>query len=465
MASRSLQTQMAGVEVAGQNLANVNTTGYSRQRVVISSAPDLQTSAGPEGTGANVTSIQQVVSSLLNSQIQTQASASGYANAQQTAYQTAQNGLDEFLNGSGATASTSAAGASTSDSGLSGQLTSLFNAFSSLATSPSASSQQAVVGAAQNLATTFNNISSQLGTASADEDQSVSNDVASANTLLSNIAGLNTEIVAAQGSGGNANDLLDQREQDLENLSGLTSITTSTNTNGAVNVSIGGQTLVSGNKVSDTLQTYTAGNGHLLVQTASGGVQLTLSGGTIQGAIDARDGTLATMQGNIDSLASNLITAVNTIQNNGYNSAGGSGNTFFTGTNAGNIGVSYALSNNPGLIQVSSSPTTGGDTSLALQISQLAGTAQSGLNNQTFGDYYDATVAELGTALSDANTQVTNQTAVTNMLATQRGAVSGVSTDEEMTNLMTFQRAYEASAQLVTTINTMMGDTLAMKTS
>ena len=136
MASRSLQTQMTGVEVTGQNLANVNTTGYSRQRVLISSAPDLTTGVGPEGTGANVTSIQQVVSNLLNSQIQTQASSSGYSTAQQTAYQTAQNGLDEFLNGSGATASTSAAGASTSDSGLSGQLTSLFNAFSSLATSP-----------------------------------------------------------------------------------------------------------------------------------------------------------------------------------------------------------------------------------------------------------------------------------------------------------------------------------------
>jgi flagellar hook-associated protein 1 FlgK len=71
----------------------------------------------------------------------------------------------------------------------------------------------------------------------------------------------------------------------------------------------------------------------------------------------------------------------------------------------------------------------------------------------------------LGTALDDANTQVTNQTAVTNMLSTQRSSVSGVNVDEEMTNMMTFQRAYEASAQLVTTVNTLLGDTLAMKTS
>ena len=185
----------------------------------------------------------------------------------------------------------------------------------------------------------------------------------------------------------------------------------------------------------------------------------------MQGTIDARDGTLATMQNQVDSLATNLITAVNTIQNSGYNSTGGTGNTFFTGTNAATISVNATLVNNPALIQISASATDGGDTSLASQIAQLADTAQTGLNNQTFGDYYGTTVAGLGNALSDANTQVSNQPAVSNMLATQRGSVSGVNVDEEMTNMMTFQRAYEASAQVATTVNTMLGDTLAMKTS
>ena len=98
-------------------------------------------------------------------------------------------------------------------------------------------------------------------------------------------------------------------------------------------------------------------------------------------------------------------------------------------------------------------------------LASLGSTAQAALGNQTFNDNYDATVAALGDSLQTANTQVTNQTAVTQMLSTQRSSVSGVSVDEEMTNLMTYQRAYEASAQLVTTLNTLMGDTLAMKTS
>jgi flagellar hook-associated protein 1 FlgK len=465
LAARSLQTQMTGVEVSGQNLANVNTTGYSRQRVQIATSPDVATGIGPEGTGANATDIQQIVSNLLNSQIQSQGSTSGYWNAQQTALQSAQNGLNEFLNGSGATASTSSTSSTTTDSGLSGQLTSLFNAFSSLAAAPSESTQQAVVGAAQQVATSFNQISTQLGNVKTALNSSLKDNVASANTLLTDIAGLNQQIATAQFSGGNANDLSDQREQDLENLSQLTNIATSTGTNGAVNVTIGGQTLVSGYTLNDTLQTYDPGNGSLLVQTATGGVPLTLTGGSMQGTLDARDGTLATLQTHVDSLASNLITAVNTIQNGGFNSAGGTGTSFFTGSSAATISVNAALANNPALIQISSSATASGDSSLALQISQLAATPQTGLNHQTFGDYYGTTVAGLGDALSTANTQVTDQTAVTNMLATQRGSISGVNTDEEMTNLMSFQRAYEASAQLVTTINTLMGDTLAMKTS
>ena len=99
------------------------------------------------------------------------------------------------------------------------------------------------------------------------------------------------------------------------------------------------------------------------------------------------------------------------------------------------------------------------------RLAQLGATTQSALGNQTFSDNYGASVGTLGDALQTANTQVTNQKAVTQMLATQVSSVSGVSVDEEMTNLMSYQRAYEASAQLVTTLNTMMSDTLAMKNS
>ena len=455
---------MTGVEVAGQNLANVNTTGYSRQSVNIQTSPDITTGIGSEGTGANAASIQQIVNTLLNSQVQGQQSTGGYWNGQQSALQSAQNALDEFLNGASSTSSTSSA-ASDSSTGLASQLSGLFSQFSAVATAPtSTTARQALVGQAQTLATTFNNVSTQLGSLKASLNSSLSDNVDSANKLLSGIATLNQQISAAEFSGGTANDLRDAREQDLENLSQLTNITTSTETNGSVDVSIGGQALVTGYKVSDTLQTYDAGGGQMLVQTAAGGQPLTLTGGSMQGTIDARDGTLATLQNNVNTLAGTLITQVNGIYTGGYSTTGSTGGNFFDGTDAATITVNAALAANPNLLQSSGSATAAGDNTVALQLAQLGSTAQAALGNQTFNDNYDAAVAALGDSLQTANTQVTNQTAVTQMLTTQRSSVSGVSVDEEMTNLMAYQRAYEASAKLVSTVDTLMGDTLAMKT-
>ncbi len=462
-----MQAEMTGVNVAGQNLANVSTTGYTRQTVDIETSPSISTEFGSQGTGADVVAIQQAVNTLLNGQIQTQQSASGYWTAQQSALQSAETSLDEFLNGTAATSTTS--GNSTTDTGLSGQLTGLFNAFQAVATSPtSIPARQALVSQAQTLATTFNQIDSQLDATKTSLNTSLTDGVSSANTLISGIAQLNGQIASAESGGGTPNDLLDEREQDLENLSNLTNIQTSTGTNGAVDVSIGGQSLVSGNKVLDTLQTYDAssdGSGQLLIQTATGGVNLTLTGGSMQGTIDARDGELATMQNSINTLASTLINQVNTISSAGYSLTGSTGANFFNGTDASNITVNSALVNNPSLIQASGSATASGDNSIALQLADLATATQAGLNNETFGDSYDVTVAGLGDALQTANNQVSNQSAVTNMLATQRSSTSGVNIDEEMTNLMSFQRAYEASAELVTTVNQMMQTVNNMKTS
>ena len=466
LAARSMQAQMTGVEVAGQNLANVNTTGYSRQSVQLATSPDVTTGLGSEGTGVNAVAIRQNVNTLLNAQVQNQQSASGYWNGQQTALQNAQNALNEFLNGTSTTASTSTSStASDSSTGLAAQLNGLFSAFQAVATSPtSTAARQALIGQAQTLAATFNNVSTQLGSLKTSLNSSLNNSVDSANQLLSDIANLNKQISTAEFSGGTANDLRDAREQDLENLSHLTNITTSTSTNGAVDVSIGGQSLVTGYSVADTLQTYDAGGGQMLVQTKTGGTPLTLTGGLMQGTIDARDGTLATLQNNVNTLAGTLITQVNGVHNGGYSLTGSTSANFFNGTDAATITVNAGLVSNPDLIQTSGSATASGDNSVALQLAQLGSAAQSALGNQTFNDNYDAAVAALGSSLATANTQVTNQSMVAQMLTTQRSSISGVSVDEEMTNLLSFQRAYEASAKLVSTVDTLMGDTLAMKT-
>jgi flagellar hook-associated protein 1 len=100
---------------------------------------------------------------------------------------------------------------------------------------------------------------------------------------------------------------------------------------------------------------------------------------------------------------------------------------------------------------------------VALQLAQLGQQGQTALSGQTFSETYSGLVAGLGNALSSANDQVTSNTAVSTMLLKQRDSVSGVSLDEEMANLVTFQKAYIASAHIITTVDEMLQAVLDMK--
>jgi flagellar hook-associated protein 1 FlgK len=461
LGARSMIAEELGVEVTGQNLANANNAAYTRQTVQLQTSTPTPSNLGLQGTGVEATSIQQVSNQLLNGQIQSEASVGGYWNSQQTALQNAQTQLDEFLNLSSSSTSSS----TTTSTDLSDQLNSLFNAFQSVATSPTDSTaRQSLINTAQTLASSFNQASQNLSTLNSQLNTSVGGDVTSANQLLSDIASLNGQIAKATASGGTANDLVDSREADLENLAKLVNTQTTTNSDGTISVSIGGQELVSGSKLSDSLATYADANGNLLVQTAASATPLTLTGGSIQGTIDARDGALATLRSGLDTMASTLITQVNGIYQNGYDLNGNSGADFFTGSDAGDIGVNSALLTDPSQVQAAGTNATG-DNTVALALAQLGSQSLTALNNQTFSGACSLDVENFGDALSNANDQVTNYNSVNTMLLNQRDSVSGVSLEEEMANLITYQKAYETSAQIISTVNQMLTTVVNLKSS
>lgn len=464
LGARALTADQAGVEVTGHNLANANNPAYARQRVVLQTSTPTPTAIGLEGTGVQAVTIQQLRDQLLDSQIRSEASVGGYWTAQQSALQNAQTQLNEFLN---LNATGSASGSDTATSpGLSSQLDNLFNAFQAVATSPGdLSARQSLVSAAQSLAAGFNQAAQNLTSLNGLLNTSIANDVTSANQLLSDIAGLNAQIARATASGGTANDLVDAREQDLEKLAQLVNIQTASNADGTVNVSIGGQTLVSGSQLADTLATYDPGTGNLLVQTASSGVPLALSGGSIQGTIDARDGALTTLRNGLDTLASTLITQVNALYRSGYDLNGNTGADFFTGTDAASIGVNPALANDPSQIQASGAANTPGDNSVALQLAQLGQQTLTALGQQTFSGAYALDVQRFGEALAHANDQVDGYNSVNTLLLNQRDSVGGVSLEEEATNLITYQKAYEASARLITTVDQMLETVVNLKSA
>jgi flagellar hook-associated protein 1 FlgK len=223
--------------------------------------------------------------------------------------------------------------------------------------------------------------------------------------------------------------------------------------------------MVADGQVVDTVETYDAGGGQLLVRVASTDTPLSLTGGSLQGTIEARDGSLAALRGNVNSLASLLITEVNTVHGAGFSLTGSTGEAFFLGTNAANIQVNTALQSNPALVQAAGVAGAPGDNQVALALAELSQKAHAALNNQTFNEGYGQAqaVAGFGQALSSVNTQLSDQELVEGMMKRQRDSISGVSLDEEMADLTRFQRAFEASARLITTVDELLQTVVNMK--
>lgn len=459
MANRSLQTQRNGTEIAGHNLANVNTPGYSRQRVAIETSLTIPSELGPQGTGADAVAIIRLRDAFLDRQIVGETSVRGAYESRQKALQLLQAGLGQQIDRQAAGAEGAAAADGVGGQhGIAEELSELFAAFQSLSTDPTSTAErQVLIIKAQDLATQFNQVAQRFSGLRATLNDALAGDVDQANLALEDIAKLNQQIITAELSGqGQANDLRDARQRRIEDLAKLVRVETTSNPNGSMDVAIDGVTLVSGGLLQDRLEAYDAGGGQFLVRTVTGGTGLNISGGSIQGTIEARDNDLVSLQTGLDALAANLISEVNTVHAAGYSLAGTTGEDFFTGSTAADIGVNANLVNDPRRIQAGGVAGEVGDNAVAVALAQLVDKPLAALGNQTLLESYGQTVAEFGQALNGTNTQLANQQLVERMLLRQRDAVSGVSLDEEMTDLIKFQRAFEASARLITTIDDML---------
>lgn len=465
LGTRALQTQSKGLSVAGQNLANVNNPAYSRQRLVVQTSFTLPSTLGPQGTGVSAIAIQRIHDSLLDRQIQSEASSSGYWSAQQNALRQAQTGLGEALGSttSGADGTTATAGISSLAS-LGNDLSGLFAEFQNLAATPGSITQRsALLARARNLTDQFHRTDERLSQVGASLDQSVRSDLTEANDLLASVAKLNEQIRRSEtATGGTANDLRDRRQEKIEALARLTSVDSFEDTDGQFSLSVGGEVLVSGKQVVATLSAQDDGNGGLQIRTSTGN-PVALSGGSIQGTLEVRGGALATLRGDLDRLAGTLATEVNALHRNGFNLSGGTGADFFTGTTAAGLQVNAQLLSNPSLIQASGTAGAAGDNQTALALARLGNQSLASLGGQTLSEAYSQTVTSLGQTLANADTQVEDQQLVGNLLLGKRNATSGVSIDEEMADLVKYQKAFQASAKIVSIVDQMLDEVIGLK--
>ncbi len=455
LGSRSLETYRKAIDVTGHNLANVNTPGYTRQRLVLQSVAGTS-DIGQIGGGVDGTQVQQLHNQFFDQQIQVESSVQGSLEARQDALQQALTSLQETINRSDASG--------TSTSGISQALSDFFAGLQSLSTDPSSvPERQVLLQKAQTLAARFNQVDSKLANVASTLNDSISSDVNKINTLAQDIAKLNGSIAQEETASGNpANDLRDSRQSKLQELAGLAKADVVEQPPGSLSIIVAGVPLVSGVEVLNTLETFDSGSGALQVR-ANGQVDaMNITGGSIEGSIAVRDKDLGEVRDQINTLAQTLVSEMNKAHATGFSMSGATGADFFTGQNAKDIAVNSVLLADPSLLQASGVSGEAGNNVVVLAMAKLGNSAQAALNDQTFSNRQAQIVAGLGQKVADAQRDVDDQKAISDFVSSQRDSISGVSLDEEMSNLVMFQKAFQASAKLISMTDEMLATIIQM---
>jgi flagellar hook-associated protein 1 len=454
------------IEVTGENIANVNTPGYSRQKTIFETGPVINVNGIPLGTGVRIGEIQRNHDELLQLQLANGKSAYGESQVKQQALEQIEPSFNELTG-----------------EGLGQAMEDYFNSLQDLSTnSQGAAERQAVLTRSQILVDNFHQTSSSLQDVVQNADYSLEGITADISDKAKNIASLNNQILQTERLGGNANELRDQRDYMVQQLAEQVGISYAEQSDGTLTVNLsGGQTLVQGSSygtvstqvngatgLNNIMYTPIGGGASVDVTASIGGTDNSL--GKIGGTLQVRDEIVPGYIARLDEMANQLVTTVNTIHSSGYG-LDGSQNNFFdpAGTTASSIALNTALTGDK-IAAAGQNPTTvsgPGDNTNALALAQvknttLTFTAGGDSATATMVSYFDTLVSNVGIdAKNTANVTSRNESFL-KQLNSVRESNSGVSIDEELTNLVKYQRSYEASARIINVATEMMDTVMGL---
>lgn len=450
---KALTAQSRALETAGRNLANVNNANYARQRVVLGDRGTVLTAQGAQSLGVEARQVQQLRDMLLDRQVSREIALTSSLSSRQFAYQKAEAALGQSID-----RSKNIASASSSTGGVAGSISDFFSAFDSFATSPTDTGvRQTLLQKASVLTDSLRQADTRLGQLQNDLTEQISTDVGEVNTLLETIAKLNGQIGHFEiNSPGSAADLRDQRQAKLEQLATKLNFETraSATAPGQIDLFVhdaGGAEipLVQLNAVTGPVtiagSTISAGNPSTAVAVTAG---------ALHGNLEARDGTVQTLRDQLDALAGQLVSAVNSA----YNPTGLTGDFFAAaGTGAGTIALAAGLT--PVTLKASDGGPAG-DNTLAVAVAQLANhtfsTAGGDAIDGTFSKYFSGVVSNFGATASRVADQYGDQKNIENIVRAQRDSISGVSMDEELADLVKYQRSFQASSRVIQMIDELL---------
>jgi flagellar hook-associated protein 1 FlgK len=442
----AMEAGRGAVEITSNNIANVNTTGYSREQVNLLENAPVEVGNILFGTGVTLGQTTSVRDSLLEQRLDQENQSASQLNS----FLGAMNQVQSLFN-------------ETAGSGLQSPLTAFFNSLTQLSTDPSnVSYRNGVLTAGQNLAAAIRQDSSNLQSLQGNTDLSVVQTVNQVNQLTQQIAGLNVQISGLVSVGQDAGAFLDQRTQLIRQLSGLIDVSETNAGNGTLTISTtGGTSMVDAGQSFALSTKVNANNTYHNVFFNATDITSTISGGSMGGLLQARDVAIPGVLNQLDTLAYNLETSFNSQSRAGFDANGNVGVDFFTQpASAAGAASSIAVAiSDPNLVAASSDGSVGSNGNAQALVNLQN---QKIIGGQTPYNYYSNLVFQIGNQVSQAQSEQTAVGLVQKQLADQRGAVSAVSLDEEAVNLIRYQGAYEASANVVNVVNQLLTTTLNM---
>ncbi|MNW47756.1 Flagellar hook-associated protein 1 [compost metagenome] len=504
-AKRSLNTQTAALNTTGHNISNANTAGYSRQVVSMKASDSMEAYGlnrsvvrGQMGTGVEFTAIERVRQTFLDDQYRNESSSQGGWDIR---YDTL-NKLETIMN-------------EPSDTGIRKVMDNFWDAWSDLSQDPQdVTNRKIVKETTLALTDAMNQASKQLDALSSDLTNNVTLKTSEMNSLLQSIADLNGNIYKLEQLGDNPNDLRDQRDYAVDKLSKLANVQVTQLDNG-YQVTVAGQIAVAGTEVTAITAagleaayqggTLTGGEVYGMVLSrdkyvadyktqmdqlantlANGNIEITLPAGTVlpegtvlNSGVNNAAVTYSNANNNRTLTADLKVTVqgINGLHQLGYTLSGTTpqkGGAFFTSKDgaaitAGNITLNKDIQDDPNKIASSlrvdgtgtaNEKVTVGNNALALSMASLKN-VKFGFNTTqaqttTVDDFFSAIVGQLGVQTQEAERQSQNAQLLTEQVDLNRQSVSGVSLDEEMSNMIKFQHAYSAASRFMTTFDQLL---------
>jgi flagellar hook-associated protein 1 FlgK len=436
---RALRASQLGINITGQNIANVNTPGYTRLRVEVVPTATNGAQLRLSGSEISLEGVHALRDQFVEARLQTETGLTGRLEARRDAL----TPVDAIFNdGAGGGALQSA-------------LVGFFGSFRDLEAQPTSVAARASVAAqADNLASTFRTTRGRLTEVRADIDTTVRISVDQVNTLSEQVAQFNAKIGLAESSGDLATELRDQRGEVVRQLAEMTGARTAQDVSGQITLALpDGRALVVADQAFALKVTSVPPNGLASLELA--GEPVTLTSGKLKGLQEALEEITGQVT-SLDELATSVADRVNTLHAAGSDLNGNNGMDLFTAIGGGaltaeTMQLDAAFTANPRLIVAAANGAGSGDASIARSLGGLLSDQSSVVGTQTgsYENFYASLVTSAGTSVRSAEDALATQQLILAQTQAQRDSISGVSLDEEAINLLQYQKAYEAAARFL----------------